>query len=198
MREKKYILFTVIIALAVLSGCGPSKEKSVKTITSLENRLFSPAATGFDKVKADSLLSAYESFMKHFPKDSLTRKITFKAANLSMNMGNGEKAIEIFDKFIEKYPDDPKAAVSMFFKGYIYENEIKNLDKAKEVYLQFIDKYPNNDFTRDARIALQNLGKSPEVMVKEFEERQKADSIRVADSLAASKSVKHHKWKKQT
>jgi outer membrane protein assembly factor BamD (BamD/ComL family) len=113
-----------------------------------------------------------------------------------MNMGDGTKAIELFDQFIVKYPDNPKAPVCMFFKGYIYENQIKNLDKAKEIYLQFIEKYPNNEFTKDARIALQNLGKSPEVMVQEFEERQKADSIRIADSLAALKPVKHTKKKK--
>jgi outer membrane protein assembly factor BamD (BamD/ComL family) len=193
---RKSVFPSIILVLAILTGCGPSREKSVKTITSLETRLFSPSATGFDKVKADSLLSAYESFMKHFPKDSLTVKITFKAANLNMNMGEGTKAIELFDKFIEKYPDNPKASVSMFFKGYIYENQIKNLDKAKEIYLQFIEKYPDNEFTKDARIALQNLGKSPEVMVQEFEERQKADSIRKADSLAALKPVKHTKKKK--
>ena len=193
---KLYTLFVVVITFAVFSGCSPSREKSVKTITSLETRLFAPAAMEFDKVKADSLLSAYESFMKHFPEDSLTVKFTFKAANLSMNMGDGTKAIGLFDKFIEKYPDNPKAAVSMFFKAYIYENQIKNLDKAKEIYLQFIEKYPNGDFTNDARIALKNLGKSPEQMVREFEEQRKTDSIRVADSLAALKPVKHSKKKK--
>ena len=195
MRKYAFLLLSVL-AFTILSGCSPSREKSVKTITSLETRLFAPAAIGFDKVKADSLLSAYESFMRHFPEDSLTMKITFKAANLSMNMGDGTKAIELFDKFIEKYPDNPKAAVSMFFKAYIYENQIKNLDKAKEIYLQFIEKYPNGDFTNDARVALKNLGKSPEQMVLEFEEQHKADSIRVADSLAALKPVKHLKKKK--
>jgi outer membrane protein assembly factor BamD (BamD/ComL family) len=193
---RKSVFPAIILVLAMLTGCGPSREKSVKTITSLETRLFSPSSSGFDKVKADSLLSAYESFMKHFPKDSLTMKITFKAANLNMNMGEGTKAIGLFDQFIEKYPDNPKAPVSMFFKGYIYENQIKNLDKAKEIYLQFIEKYPDNEFTKDARIALQNLGKSPEVMVQEFEERQKADSIRKADSMATLKPLKHTKKKK--
>jgi len=193
---RKYTLLPFILALTILAGCGPSREKSAKTIVSIENRLFAPSSNGFDKVKADSLLSAYESFIGHFPKDTMSMKYTFKAANLCMNMGNGTKAIELFDKFIEKYPDNPKAAVSMFFKGYIYENQIKNLEKAKEIYLQFIEKYPNNDFTKDARLALKNLGKSPEEMIKEFEEQRKADSARVADSLAALKPVKHHKKSK--
>jgi outer membrane protein assembly factor BamD (BamD/ComL family) len=188
---RKFYLFALVLSIVALAGCGPSREKSVKTITSLETRLFAPNTNGFDKVKADSLAAAYASFIKHFPKDSLTMKFTFKAANLNMNMGDGAKAIELFDKFIATYPDEPKAIVSMFFKAYIYENQLKNLEKAKELYLQFVEKYPNSDFAKDARMALQNLGKSPEQMVREFEERQKADSIRVADSLAALKPVKH-------
>jgi outer membrane protein assembly factor BamD (BamD/ComL family) len=65
----------------------------------------------------------------------------------------------------------------VFFKGYVYENLIRNLDKAKEIYLQFIEKYPESDFADDAQMALQNLGKTPEQMIKEFEERRKADSL---------------------
>jgi outer membrane protein assembly factor BamD (BamD/ComL family) len=194
---RKYTLLPIVLAFAVFSGCSPSKEKSVSTITSLETRLFSPAATGFDKVKADSLLAAYESFMNRFADDSLTLKYTFKAANLAMNMGDGAKAIGLFDKFIEKYPDHPKAAVSMFFKAYIYENQLKNLEKAKEIYLLFIEKYPSGDFTNDARVALQNLGKPPEQMVQEFENKRKTDSIRVADSLLALKQAKKLPKKKK-
>lgn len=192
---KKFSFLTLISLVAFLTSCSPSREKSAATITSLETRLFAPAATGFDKVKADSLLTSYESFIKRYPEDSLAEKYLFKAANLAMNMNSATHAIELFDKFMEKYPDNSKARVSMFFKAYIYENQVKNLDKAKEVYLQFIEKYPDGEFAADARIALQNLGKSPEQMVKEFEERQKADSIRVADSLAALKPAKHARKK---
>ena len=192
---KKFAFLTLISFVAFLTSCSPSKEKSAATITSLETRLFSPAATGFDKVKADSLLASYESFIKHFPEDSLTMKYTFKAANLAMNMNDATHAIALFDKFMEKYPDNAKARVSMFFKAYIYENQIKNLEKAKEVYLQFIEKYPDGEFAADARIALQNLGKSPEQMVREFEEKQKVDSLKIADSLAALKPAKRGKKK---
>jgi outer membrane protein assembly factor BamD (BamD/ComL family) len=187
---KKYLYFALVLIIAVLSGCKPSREKSVVTINSLETRLFSPNTAGFDKVKADSLLAAYESFMSRFPEDSLTIKFTFKAANLAMTVGDAAKSVALFDKFMEKYPDHPKARVSMFFKAYIYENQIKNLDKAKEVYLQFIEKYPTGDFSSDARLALKNLGKSPEQMMQEFEEQRKVDSLRVADSLLALKKGK--------
>ncbi|MCX6243971.1 MAG: tetratricopeptide repeat protein [Bacteroidetes bacterium] len=192
---KKLTYLTLVLLVAILSGCGPSREKSASNIDGLEKRLFSPMSTGFDQAKADSLLAAYELFVKRFPDDSLSLKFSFKAANLAMNLNNSAKAIELFDKFMEKYPDNPKASVSMFFKAYIYENQLKNLDKAKELYLQFVEKYPNSDFANDARVAMENLGKSPEQMVREFEAKQKADSIRVADSLAGLKLVKKTKKK---
>jgi outer membrane protein assembly factor BamD (BamD/ComL family) len=189
MKKNSVLLFVIIIL--ALSGCGPSRDKRYQTISSLEKSLYSPKTSAFDKVKADSLLDEYGSFIKHFPNDTLAAKYLFNAANLSMNMGSSAKSIEFFNQFIEKYPDNPRTAVCMFFKAYIYENQLKNLDKAKEIYLQFIDKYPDSDFAKDARMAIKNLGKSPDEIVREFEEQRKADSIRVADSIAALKP--HHK-----
>ena len=75
----------------------------------------------------------------------------------------------------------------LFFKGFVYENMLKDLDKARETYLQFIEKYPKDDFADDAQMALLNLGKTPEMLIKEFEARQKADSLRIADSLVKVK-----------
>jgi hypothetical protein len=56
---RKFTYFVFIILVAALTGCGPSRDKSVSRITSLENRLFAPSASSFDKAKADSLQEAY-------------------------------------------------------------------------------------------------------------------------------------------
>ena len=192
---KKNCTLIFILLVVALSGCGPSKGKLVQTIATLEKSLYSGKTTGFDKVKADSLLANYKSFIKHFPDDTMSAKYLFNAANLSMNMGDGAKSVELFDQFISKYPDNPRSAVSMFFKAFIYENQLKDLEKAKEIYLQFIEKYPESDFAKDARMAIKNLGKTPDEIVREFEEQRKADSIRVADSIA---SLKPHQTTKKS
>ncbi|MCK9219617.1 MAG: tetratricopeptide repeat protein [Bacteroidales bacterium] len=171
----------------MFTGCGPSREKTVQQIRGLENRLFSPEVVSFDKTKADSLLVLYEDFIKDHPKDSLAPGFLFKAANINMNAGKGTKAIALFDQYLKNYPDQPKASLCLFFKAFVYENLLDNLDNARETYLLFIEKYPNDDFTDDAKLALQNLGKTPDQMVREFEVRQKADSTRRADSIAALK-----------
>ena len=159
----------------------------MKQISDMETRLSSAVTMTFDKAKADSLMDLYNNFILRFPNDSLSPKFHFHCAQLAMAMGDGQKSLEMFDRFMTTFPDNPKAPSCMFFKAYVYENLLHNLDKAKETYLAFAEKYPTNEFARDARIAVQNLGKSPDEMVREFEARQKADSTRRADSVLAFK-----------
>jgi TolA-binding protein len=156
----------------------------------MESRLFSPKVVSLDKEAADSLLALYSAFIKNFPADSMTRRYIFKAGSLYMNTGNGKSAIEMFDLYRATYPNDVRSAMCLFFDAYIYENLLKNLDKAQELYILFIEKYPHHDFAYDARMALNNLGKSPDQMVREFEKKKQADSARVADSLKKAKRKK--------
>ncbi|MCX6282091.1 MAG: tetratricopeptide repeat protein [Bacteroidetes bacterium] len=180
----KSLLFPLLLTMLV--SCGPSRTKEVARIKAIENRLFSPTATTMDIEATDSLLVLYADFIKTFPGDSMTQKYIFKAGNLYMNSGKGKAAIEMFDLYRSNYPNDPRSAMCLFFTAYIYENILKNLDKAQELYILFIEKYPRHDFADDAQMALNNLGKTPDQMVKEFEQRKKADSARVADSLRKS------------
>lgn len=166
-----------MLSLVALTACQPSAKKLSGEIASMENRLFSASAQGLTKESVDSLINKYEQFVKDYPKDTLAPVYLFKAAGVAMNTGNGGKAITLFEKVIKDYPTHPKAALAFFFKGYVEENYLKNLEKAKETYLLFLEKYPNSDFADDARASIENLGKSPEQMVKEFEAKQKADSV---------------------
>lgn len=126
-------------------------------------------------MSADSLLSLYEKFIADYPEDTLVAGYLFKAATLAMNIDEGAKAISFFDQYLRDFPGGPKAPLCSFFRAYVQENLLKNLDQAKESYLQFLEKYPDHDFSDDARAALENLGKSPEQLIREFEARQKAN-----------------------
>jgi len=192
--KRNYILI-LLVPVIMLAACSPSRNKSADQIAGIEASLFSPKASGFQKEKADSLMMLYEAFVKRFPGDSLSPSYIFKAANIAMNMNEGQKSLDLFDQYINKYPDKPKAEVSLFFKGYVYENVLRNMEKAKETYLVFIQKYPKSQFADDAQMALNNLGKSPEEMFREFEVKRKADSARVADSIAAASGKKIRKKK---
>jgi outer membrane protein assembly factor BamD (BamD/ComL family) len=185
MKTTTYLLIAGLAGFII--SCSPSREKRIERISAMEKSLFAPDAYSFNQVKADSLVAMYVEFIAENPKDSLSASYLFKTANIVMNGGDGNKALGYFDQYIKDFPDGPKVSMCMFFKGFVYENMLGNLDKAREVYLQFIEKYPNDDFVDDAQMALMNLGKSPEMLIREFEAKQKADSIRTADSLAKSK-----------
>jgi outer membrane protein assembly factor BamD (BamD/ComL family) len=172
---KKYIF--LFLAVSTFTACQPSKEKLNGRIMTMETRLFAPSAKAISKESADSLISEYELFIKDYPKDSLAPVYLFKAAGMSMNLGDGARAITFFDRMVKEYPAHPKAALALFFKGYVQENILRDLGKAKETYLLFLEKYPGNEFADDAKASIENLGKTPEQMIREFEAKNKADSL---------------------
>jgi outer membrane protein assembly factor BamD (BamD/ComL family) len=184
----KKLLFVLLSGIMILFyGCGPSHDQAVSQIQSIEKSLFSPDAVSFNKEKADSLLSQYKTFIEKYPNDTMSPGFLFKAANIAMNSGDGPGSLKLFDQYLQNYPDKPKASLCLFFKAFIFENIMQDLEKARETYLLFIEKYPNDDFAKDAGMALMNLGKSPDMLVREFEAKAKADSARVADSLKKAK-----------
>ena len=190
---KKTSILILAALTGIMVGCKPSREKTVTQIQGLEKRLFSPDVVSFDKSKADSLIAMYEEFVKTNPEDSLSPVYLFKAANIEMNNTNGKKALDLFDQVLQNYPGYSKAPLCLFFKGFVYENVMHDLDKAREIYLLFIEKYPTNGFTKDARLALKNLGKTPDMIIREFEAQNHADSLRIADSLVKARKNKKQK-----
>jgi outer membrane protein assembly factor BamD (BamD/ComL family) len=181
------VLLSLIGLIVIVSACGPSKDKRVIRIAEAEKRLFSTDTYSFSKESADSLVAMYKEYVEKYPDDTLSPGFLFKAANVAMNNSEAQQAIGFFDQYINEYPSASKAAMCLFFKGFIYENMLRDLDRSREIYLQFIEKYPKDEFVDDAQMALMNLGKTPEMMIREFEERQRADSLRVADSIAKAK-----------
>lgn len=184
------LIFLLGIVAFAMVACKPSRDNQLKEISSLESQLFAPNVTTFDQEKATQLIALYDGYIKAFPTDSLSPEFLYKSANMFMNMGDTKNAVDRFNQVYQQYPDHKRAATSLFFMGFVYENNMKDLVKAKESYLLFIEKYPENDLVKDAQLSLKNLGKSPEQIIKEFEEMQRQDSIHKADSIAALKPKK--------
>ena len=191
----KNIIISILLLSAILSGCKPSRNKSATDIQELEASLYSEQTLTYNKVRGDSLLQMYEDFIARFPSDTLAPVYLFRAANLKMTEGDGNRSLSLLDQFMQKFPDHPKAPVCLFFKAFVYENLLRNLALAKETYLLYIEKYPNGEFVKDAQMSVQNLGKTPDQMIKEFEAMQRFDSVRKADSVANLKVKKRSKSK---
>ncbi len=175
---RNLIIFIVIVIVA--ASCAGPKAKKVRTkqeiqdsITAMENELFSLKSTRIDKHKVLDMIGLYTEYAREFPDDTLAPVYLFKASDISMNLYRPLETIRILDTIMIKYPDFSKTPTALFLKAFIYEDQVKNYKLARKYYQQFIDKYPDNEFTDDARMSLQNLGKSPEELIKEFEEKNK-------------------------
>jgi TolA-binding protein len=177
--NKRSILWLLMLSIVLVTACKPSKQKMESRINGTEERLFN-AETGYSPKAADSLVQLYQEFAGRFPGDSLSPGYLFKAASLLMNIQRADRSIALFRQVMERYPEHSKAPLALFFIGFVQENQLGLLDQARQSYMLFLEKYPGHDFADDARASIENLGKTPEQMIEEFEARRKADSLQAA------------------
>jgi outer membrane protein assembly factor BamD (BamD/ComL family) len=174
----KMMLASLLAILSFLVSCGNNeKNKLAKNIKVMEDTLFSETHPAIDMTMTTKLVDTYIEYADKYPNDSLAPVYLFKAGDIAMNLLDPNKAIQIFDRILTEYPTYEKTPHCLFLKGFIYENELKNLEMARQIYQEFLAKYPTNEFADDVKISLDNLGKSPEELIKEFQEKAKADSL---------------------
>ena len=164
--KRVFSVFTVVLLIGILSSCQSKLEKLEGEVYS-ENFVYD--SEGLEK--ASELLDLYVDLAESNPKDSLAPSHIFKAAELAMNLDKTEQALNLYNKIIYSYPDYEKAPECLFLMAFIYENTLQNYGKAKELYEMFLEKYPDHDFADDATFSLMYLGKSPEELMKGFEEK---------------------------
>lgn len=132
--------------------------------------IFSPQAI-------EQIKKAYLDFASKYPDDELAPEFIFKAAQRCNVIAQHQQALELFQSIIDKYPQSRVSEEALFLQAYIYENSLQNLGKAKEVYNTFILKYPSSELAEDAKMAIENLGKSPEQVLEDLIHNAPADSI---------------------
>lgn len=165
------LFIVVIIGSLIMVSCGSPEKDLQSEIKNLEDSLFADPTKMIDKKMAQRLITKYIEFADVNPADPEAAGTLFKAGDMAMNLNMPQQAIQVFDRIMDTYPDFEKTPQCLFLKGYVYENDYKDLDKAKLIYEDFLMRYPDDEFADDAAISIQNLGKSPEELIKEFEEQ---------------------------
>jgi hypothetical protein len=97
---QKLTVGLLFILSIVVTSCGSSSEDAVAKINELEKKLLDANGNPINEVAAYNLQVEYDDFAVKFPKDTKAPEYLFKAANISINLGWGESAIKILDKFI--------------------------------------------------------------------------------------------------
>ncbi|MBK8414222.1 MAG: tetratricopeptide repeat protein [Bacteroidetes bacterium] len=162
------------LIITLLIGCSnPQKELNQK-IATLEKQLMSDSSMTPIPEKAKEMIALYNDYVTKFPDDSLCANYLFKAGDLASKINNPELAVETFGRLISKYPKSPDAPVALFLQGFIYENQAGNPAKAKPYYEAFLKQYPDHPLSGDVSFSLEHLGKTPEELIREFEQNTTA------------------------
>lgn len=165
---------TTILILSItllVFGCSSPRDKDLSKIQKLEAEVDKQAATP-DTANLNQLIRDYTSFVDSYPQDSLAPKYLYRAIRVTMSMNNGQQSMKMIDRFINDYTNGPRYAEVVFLKAYVYENLLGNYGRASEIYRDFIHNFPDHELSDDAQVAIQNMGKSPEELIKEFEARK--------------------------
>ena len=168
---KKFIALT-LLSISILA-CNTDKVPQLQQrLADLSAAMGGAAAT--DKSKAEDFIKISEELASLVQKTNPEQYVDLllKAAGLAKTIDKPEKAIGLYDSILANAPQHPKAATAQFMTGFIYANDMNELDKAKAAYEAFLQKYPNDELAESAKMELENLGKSPEELIKKFEAQQ--------------------------
>ena len=174
----------VAICLMILFGACNSKQSWKRNaIETAEKTLMEQAKAGkVDTAAVNALLSDYEAYSEKYPEDTMGAAYLFKAADFYRYMRKPLKSIDVYARIYERYPSITKHPYALFLQGFIYENEVGNVHAAQMMYEKFLKLYPQHPIANDVRTSLSNLGKTPEELIKQFQENARQDSLATADS----------------
>jgi len=158
-------IFFLLFTLLYINGCNNKSDRD----------LFNAAQNLVKQKKYSKAISKYDQIVNEFPKSKYVPESLFEMAKLYQgqvikNINSKEslrKAVSMYKKIFTEYPNSPRAESSIFMSAFILANELQDINAAKTAYQLYIQKYPNGELVKDAKIELQNLGKSPEEILKE-------------------------------
>ncbi|MEZ4685393.1 MAG: tetratricopeptide repeat protein [Bacteroidia bacterium] len=177
----KQILTLILCAATLLiAACGGDPRADIDAQEAVLKKLMdddsqsSPDAIreGFGK-----LIDAYEAYMAEG--NSLSAEEYFKVAELYESTGNYTQTIAMLEKLRTEHPKTDRAADALFKIGFIQHNNLNDLQKAEDTYRKFINTYPDHHFADDAQMEIDNLGVSPEEIIRRAQEKAAADTAQV-------------------
>lgn len=169
MNKLKYIVFI----LCVFAACKSEKEKLTDAISKTEKELLDDSSQQVNRKKAEEIIGLYKEYAAKFADDTVSSEYLFRAGDISNGIGQYKEAIEYYGRAGENEKFS-KHAVAFFLTGFIYETQLNDFVNSKRIYEEFLHKYPDHPLASDVKFSLDNLGKSPEELIKMFEQN---DSI---------------------
>lgn len=186
--KRIWIPAALIVVAFYFAGCGnkqqgqnqqnstmqdTGRQAYINDINAIETKLKN--STTIDTYNANLAITAYSKFAGHYPNDTLSPVFLFKAGNMAMSSEQYQRAISIYDNILAKYPSFRQIPDCIFVEGFIYDDYLKDTAKAHVKYSEVVSKYPNTILAQNASAAINDLGKSNEEIMKEFDEKNKKE-----------------------
>ncbi|MDR3431707.1 MAG: cell division protein CpoB [Rouxiella aceris] len=119
-----------------------------------ENTDYNAAASlALDKKDFDQAISAFQAFIKQYPKSTYLPNANYWLGQLYYNKGKKDDAAYFYAVVVKNFPKSPKSPDAMFKVGVIMQEKGQS-DKAKAVFQQVVKQYPN---TESAKLAQKRL-----------------------------------------
>lgn len=179
----RYFFIALLFASsAYLLSCNNDKkentqdaaQKAMLLIDSVEKRMAEHRNEGLNYQTALFAVKVFDEFVSRYPENPKSPDLLFKAGEISANIKLPQPALNYFQRYLKKYPKGDKAAPSLFMQAFIYEEQLNDTANARKLYSKVIEEYPGTRMAQDASASIQNLGKSPEELIREFEKLNSA------------------------
>ncbi|ETS29339.1 cell division protein CpoB [Photorhabdus temperata] len=104
----------------------------------------------------DKAITAFQSFVKSYPKSSYMPNANYWLGQLHYNKGKKDDAAYYFATVVKDYPKSQKSGESLYKVGLIMQDKGQK-DKAKSVYQQVMKQYPGSSAAKLAEKKLSAL-----------------------------------------
>ena len=176
--------YLFILLLALTWGCNSSsssdKEKALlqEELNQLQSQLAEAKDVKKDLSAAKTLIEKSQIFATQYTQDTLAPVYLFRAADVARGIGEHKLAVDLWGEVMTKFPDFRRTPDALFLQGFTSDKDLQDKALAQRYYMEFLDKYPGHEFVEDVQLLLQYIeqDKSPEQLVKEFQESQKQNA----------------------
>ena len=181
MKKIHFFVVTFIAVLAVSCGNDEAASKLedakivdpkshlLTSIAGIEKKMHS--SPQIDNIIAGQALQLYFEYTTNYPTDPATPDYLFKSGEIATAIQQYPQAYSYYKTICEKHPSYKLIEQSYFLLASVLDNYLNEDEKARKVYTQLINLFPNSKYVNDAKAAINNLGKSDEELIKEFQKK---------------------------
>ena len=158
------LFFVLISASLFFVGCSKQPAKDY----------FKSAEENLKNDKVQEAIADYESYLKENPDSANAPEALVKMAAIYQNKmlknipgdESLEKSVKLYRQVFDDYPNSLQAPSALFMSAFILANELQKYHPAEMGYRLFLQKFPDHELANSAREELNNLGLTPEEILK--------------------------------